>query len=111
MFKKVLILGIGGQDGFYLTHFLHIKGYEVWGVLRPEDLSTETLSGLQGKATLIQGSICDKPFMTRILSEIEPHEIYNLASISFIPLSWEQPALVGEVNGSAVGQLLELIRT
>jgi GDPmannose 4,6-dehydratase len=108
--KKALILGIGGQDGFYLTELLHSKKYEVWGILRPEDLSTETLSGLQGKATLIQGSICDKPFMTQILSEIKPHEIYNLASISFIPLSWEQPALVGEVNGSAVGQLLELIR-
>ncbi|MCJ7774250.1 MAG: GDP-mannose 4,6-dehydratase [Desulfobacterales bacterium] len=111
MNKIVLILGIGGQDGFYLTELLHSKGYEIWGVLRPEDLSTETLSGLQGKATLLQGNICDKAFMTRVLSEIKPNEIYNLASISFIPLSWEQPALVGEVNGSAVGQLLELIRT
>ncbi len=111
MNKKVLILGIGGQDGFYLTQLLHSKGYEIWGVLRPEDLSSETLSGLQGKATLMQGSICDRTFMTRVLSEFKPSEIYNLASISFIPLSWEQPALVGEVNGSAVGQLLELIRT
>lgn len=111
MNKKALILGIGGQDGYYLTDLLHNKGYEIWGVLRPEDLSSETLSGLQGKATLIQGSICDRTFMTRIITEIKPLEIYNLASISFIPLSWEQPALVGEVNGSAVGQLLELIRT
>ena len=111
MSKIVLILGIGGQDGFYLTELLHSKGYEIWGVLRPEDLCAETLSGLQGKATLLQGNICDKAFMTRVLSEIKPNEIYNLASISFIPLSWEQPALVGDVNGSAVGQLLELIRT
>jgi len=109
--KKALILGIGGQDGFYLTELLCSKGYEIWGVLRPEDLSTETLSGLQLKATLLQGSICDKTFMARILREVKPHEIYNLASISFIPLSWEKPSLVGEVNGSAVGELLELIRT
>lgn len=111
MKKKALILGIGGQDGFYLTELLHSKGYDIWGVLRPEDLSMETLSGLQGKVTLMQGSICDRTFMARLLGEFKPHEIYNLASISFIPLSWEQPAFVGEVNGSAVGQILELIRT
>lgn len=111
MNHKVLILGIGGQDGYYLTDLLHSKGYEIWGILRPEDMSSETLSGIRGKATLIQGSICDRTFMMRILSELKPSEIYNLAGISFIPLSWEQPALVGEVNGSAVGQLLELIRT
>jgi GDPmannose 4,6-dehydratase len=109
--KKALILGIGGQDGFYLTELLHNKGYDVWGVLLSEDLSNETFCGLHGKATLLQGNICDKAFIMRILNEIKPNEIYNLASISFIPLSWEQPALVGEVNGSAVGQLLELIRT
>lgn len=111
MKKKALILGIGGQDGFYLTKFLHGKGYEIFGILRPEDMCAETLNGLQGKATLIQGSICNKTFMTNVLNEIQPTEIYNLAGISFIPLSWEQPALVGDVNGSAVGQLLELIRT
>lgn len=111
MKKKALILGIGGQDGYYLTELLHSKGYEIWGILRPEDLSNEILTGLQGKTTLMQGSICDRTLMARILEEVNPHEIYNLASISFIPLSWEQPALVGEVNGSAVGQLLELIRT
>lgn len=110
MNKKALILGIGGQDGFYLTEFLYSKGYEIFGVLRPEDLTAETLSGLQGKATLMQGNICDKTFMAQVLSGIKPHEIYNLASISFIPLSWEQPALVGEISGSAVGQLLELIK-
>jgi GDPmannose 4,6-dehydratase len=80
-------------------------------VLRPRDLSENTLTELKGKATLLQGSICDDVFVARVLTELRPDEIYNLAGISFIPLSWEQPALVGEVNGSAVGRILELIRT
>jgi GDPmannose 4,6-dehydratase len=109
--RTALILGIGGQDGFYLTELLFQKGYHIWGVLRPEDVSEEVIVGLKGKAELIQGSICDGPFMARVFGEVRPDEIYNLAGISFIPLSWEQPGLVGEVNGSAVGRILELIRT
>jgi GDPmannose 4,6-dehydratase len=109
--KKALILGIGGQDGYYLTELLFGKGYQILGVLRPEDLSEETLGGLKGKATLLQGDIRDGVLMARVLDEIRPDEIYNLAGISFIPLSWQKPALVGEVNGSAVGCILELIRT
>lgn len=111
MKKRALILGIGGQDGYYLTELLCQKGYEVWGVLLPEDVTQRTLEDLSGKAELLQGSICDRVFLARVLSEFRPEEIYNLAGISFIPLSWERPGLVGEVNGSAVGQLLELIRT
>ncbi len=111
MDKKALILGIGGQDGYYLTELLSRKGYQVWGVLLPEDLSEDTLTGLKNRANLIQGSIFDSVFMARILNQIQPDEIYNLAGISFIPLSWDQPALVGDVNGSAVGQILELLRT
>ena len=59
MHKKALILGIGGQDGYYLTDLLYSKGYQVWGVLLPQDLSDVTLSGLKGKATLLQGDIRD----------------------------------------------------
>ena len=59
----------------------------------------------------MQGDICDGVFMSRVLNEIRPDEIYNLAGISFIPLSWDRPGLVGEVNGSAVGRVLELLRT
>jgi GDPmannose 4,6-dehydratase len=110
MSRKALILGIGGQDGYYLTNFLYRKGYEVWGMFRPEDVSEDVISGLKGQATVLQGDICDGVFMTRLLSEVHPDEIYNLAGISFIPLSWERPGLVGEVNGSAVGRLLEVIR-
>jgi len=110
MSRKALILGIGGQDGYYLSNLLYRKGYEVWGVLRPEDISEEVLSGLKGQATVFQGDICDGVFITRVLSQVHPDEVYNLAGISFIPLSWERPGLVGEVNGSAVGRLLETIR-
>lgn len=110
MDKKALILGIGGQDGYYLTKLLYHKGYEVWGVFRPEDVFEEVLSGLKGQATLLQGDICDGVFITQVLNQLHPDEIYNLAGISFIPLSWERPGLVGEVNGSAVGRLLEIIR-
>ena len=111
MSKRALILGIGGQDGYYLTELLYDKGYRVWGVLRPEDMSEGILQGLQGKAYLLEGDISDRVFMAKAISELRPHEIYNLAGISFIPLSWERPGLVGEVNGSAVGRILELIRT
>ena len=79
-------------------------------MFRPKDFSEEVLSGLKGKATLLQGDICDGVFITRVLNQLHPDEIYNLAGISFIPLSWEWPGLVGEVNGSAVGRLLEIIR-
>jgi GDPmannose 4,6-dehydratase len=109
--KKALILGIGGQDGYYLTGLLSGKGYQVWGILLPEDLSDEVLTGLKERANLVQGSICDRVLMARMLNELRPDEIYNLAGISFIPLSWDQPARVGDVNGSAVGQILELVRT
>lgn len=110
--RKALILSIGGQDGYYLAaELLSRKGYQIWVVLGPQNFSENTLSGLKGKANLLQGSICDAVFTARVLGELRPDEIYNLAGISFIPLSWEQPALVGEVNGLAVGRILELIRT
>lgn len=111
MHKKALILGIGGQDGYYLTELLYDKGYQVWGVLRPEDMSEGILQGLQDKAHLLEGDISDRVFMARAISELRPREIYNLAGVSFIPLSWERPGLAGDVNGSAVGRILELIRT
>ena len=109
--KRALVLGIGGQDGYYLTRHLRRKEYDVWGVIRPEDLTQDTLLGLQPGAVLMQGDICDEVFMARVIEEVQPAEIYNLAGISFIPLSWEQPGLVGRVNGAAPGQILELIRT
>ena len=55
MSRKALILGIGGQDGYYLTNLLYRKGYEVWGMFRPEDVSEDVISGLKGKATVLQG--------------------------------------------------------
>ena len=82
-----------------------------WGMFRLEDVSEDVISGLKGQATVLQGDICDGVFITRILSEVPPNEVYNLAEISFTPLSWERPGLVGEVNGSAVGRLLKVIRT
>jgi len=109
--KRALILGIGGQDGYYLTRLLRDKRYDVWGVLLPQDLTQTTLESLQDDVVLMQGDISDEVFMARVLEEVRPAEIYNLAGISFIPLSWEQPGLVGRVNGAAPGQILELIRT
>ena len=55
MSRKALILGIGGQDGYYLTNLLYRKGYEVWGMFRPEDVSEDVISGLKGQATVSQG--------------------------------------------------------
>ncbi|MFN2445562.1 MAG: GDP-mannose 4,6-dehydratase [Vicinamibacterales bacterium] len=111
MAKRALITGITGQDGSYLAELLLAKGYEVTGVIRR--LSTPNLwriEHLLDRLVLRPGDLLDQLSLIRIIDEIRPHEFYNLAAMSFVPASWDQPMLTGEYNSQGVTRVLEAIR-
>jgi len=103
MAKKALITGIYGQDGSYLTELLLEHGYEVWGVDRdaPEDFH-ETFEHLKPKVHLLQGDLMDQMGVLKMFEKVMPDEIYNFAACSFIPFSWDEPVITGEVNALGV---------
>jgi len=108
---KSLILGIGGQDGFLLSHYLVQQGSSVIGVLLPEDISNETVPHLPAYGVrLVQTSICNHELLRSIIQQEKPTQIYNLAGISFIPYSWDAPRKVEKINGYAVGEILQIIK-
>lgn len=108
-FRRAVIFGIGGQDGYYMSHLLLAKGFEVTGVLLPEDMNSETVQRLPESVRLVQGSISDRELLKTVIKENKPDHIYNFAGISFVPYSWEVPPLVAEVNGFAVSIMLDII--
>jgi len=111
MKPKVLVTGITGQDGSYLAEFLLEKGYRVFGMVRRS--STETFERIQhiiNKVELVQGDLLDQVSLVHIMQKIRPSEVYNLASQSFVPTSFEQPVLTGEFTGLGVVRLLDAIR-
>ncbi|MDP8214342.1 MAG: GDP-mannose 4,6-dehydratase [Candidatus Euphemobacter frigidus] len=110
--KKALITGITGQDGSYLAEFLLEKGYDIYGLQRRSStLSTERVDHLlEGGVELIPGDLIDENSLIKALEETEPDEVYNLGAQSFVPTSWNQPLLTGEVTGLGVTRLLEAIR-
>src|SRR5947209_3330626 len=92
-----LITGITGQDGSHLAELLLDKGYRVYGMVRRS--STENFSRiehLRDSLELVQGDLLDGVSITRLLEQIQPDEIYNLAAMSFVPTSWQQPVLTAE---------------
>jgi len=106
-----LITGITGQDGSYLTEFLLAKGYRVIGMVRRS--STVTLERIQhilDDIVIVQGDLHDQSSLISLLREYEPDEVYNLAAQSFVPTSWSQAVLTGEVTSLGVTRLLEAIR-
>ncbi|HWQ84201.1 MAG TPA: GDP-mannose 4,6-dehydratase, partial [Anaerolineales bacterium] len=106
-----LITGITGQDGSYLADLLLAKSYTVVGMVRRTSTVTfERLSHIQDDITLIQGDLHDQSSLIDILEQYKPDEVYNLAAQSFVPVSWKQPVLTGEVTGLGVTRLLEAIR-
>lgn len=111
MAKKALITGITGQDGSYLAELLLEKGYEVTGVVRR--LSTPNLWRIEhilDRITLKPGDLLDQLSLIRLIDEVEPDELYNLAAMSFVPASWDQPMLTGEYNSQGVTRVLDAIR-
>jgi GDPmannose 4,6-dehydratase len=111
MVKKALITGLTGQDGSYLAELLLHKGYEVFGLVRRSSSSNlERISHLSGKIQILSGDLLDQSSLMDVISVAQPDEIYNLASQSYVPLSWTQPALTAEYTALGVSRLLESIR-
>jgi GDPmannose 4,6-dehydratase len=106
-----LITGVTGQDGSYLAELLLTKGYRVIGVARRSSTVTyERIEHLLDDITVVQGDLHDQGSLLSLLEEYEPTEVYNLAAQSFVPTSWNQPALTGEITALGVTRMLEAIR-
>ncbi len=111
MGKTALITGIAGQDGSYLSELLLEQGYRVVGMerLSPESYY-ENLEHLKPRVTLYSADLTDQLSLLNLLEQTLPDEVYNLASYSYIPLSWDEPVMVGDLNGLGVARLLQAIR-
>lgn len=108
---KALITGITGQDGSYLTELLLQKSYQVFGLVSKEhNIGWENVAHLKGKFEVIDGDLLDKESLKAAVKKSQLDEIYNLAAISFIPASWQNPTLVCDVNALGVSRLLEIIK-
>jgi len=106
-----LITGITGQDGSYLAELLLSKGYRVIGVARRSSTVTyERIEHLLDDITVVQGDLHDQGSLLSLLEEYQPTEVYNLAAQSFVPTSWNQPALTGDITALGVTRILESIR-
>lgn len=111
MSKKALITGLTGQDGSYLAELLISKGYQVFGLVRRSSTSNlERISHLFDHIEILSGDLLDQSSLMDVIAESQPDEIYNLASQSYVPLSWTQPALTAEYTALGVSRLLESIR-
>jgi len=108
---KALITGITGQDGSYLAEFLLSKGYEVFGMVRRSSTEKfDRINHIIDKIKLKQGDLLDQLSLIRLIEEVEPDEVYNLAAQSFVPTSWFQPVLTAEFDAVGVTRILEAIR-
>jgi GDPmannose 4,6-dehydratase len=111
MAKRAVITGITGQDGSYLAELLLERGYEVVGVVRRSSSpNLWRIEHLLDRVTLRPADLLDQMSLMRIVQDVRPHELYNLAAMSFVPASWDQPLLTGEFNAQGVTRMLEAIR-
>ena len=108
--RRALVTGIGGQDGSLLAELLIDEGYDVYGVVRRSASSYANLDAIRDRLELIQADLNDQLALVRALRSVRPHEVYNLASVSFVPMSWEQPVLTAELAAVGATALLEAIR-
>ena len=109
--KRALITGITGQDGSYLAELLLEKGYEVSGIVRRSSApNLWRIEHLLDRLDLRAADLLDQLSIMKVIAEVRPHELYNLAAMSFVPASWEQPFLTGEFNAQGVTRVLEAIR-
>ncbi len=111
MKKRALITGITGQDGSYLAEFLLDKGYDVYGMVRRSSMERfDRIDHIKDRIEIRQADLLDQFSITKLVDEIRPHEIYNLAAMSFVPTSWDQPVLTAEFTATGVTRVLEAIR-
>ena len=109
--KKALITGITGQDGSYLAEFLLEKGYEVHGITRRASIAnTGRIEHIMDKIKLHDGDLTDSTSLIRIIKEVMPDEIYNLAAQSHVQVSFDVPEYSGDVDAIGVLRLLEAMR-
>ncbi len=112
MTKRALITGVTGQDGSYLAEYLLEQGYDVYGLIRrTTTVNYERIKHIQDKINLISADLTDLTSLIYSLREAQPDEIYNLAAQSFVPASWTQPVLTGDVTALGVTRMLDAIRT
>lgn len=108
---KALITGITGQDGSYLAEFLLERGYTVYGMLRRASTdNTARIDHIKDRLELRHADLLDQLSLIKLLEEIQPDEVYNLAAMSFVPTSWSQPVLTGEFTALGVTRLLDAVR-
>jgi len=111
MAKRALITGITGQDGSYLAELLLDKGYEVYGIARRLSAPNSwRIDHILDRVTVRPGDLLDQLSLLKVIDEVRPQEIYNLAAMSFVPASWDQPMLTGEFNAQGVTRMLDAIR-
>ncbi len=111
MTRRALITGVTGQDGSYLASFLLSKGYEVHGMVRRASTENfERIAHLRDHVALHQADLLDQLSLVRLIDKVRPHELYNLAAMSFVPTSFDQPLLTGEFTALGVTRVLEAIR-
>jgi GDPmannose 4,6-dehydratase len=111
MSKRALITGITGQDGSYLAELLLDQGYQVFGVGRRLSAPNEwRIEHLRDRITMLQADLLDQLSLIKAVEQSDPHELYNLAAMSFVPASWDQPMLTGEFNSQGVTRVLEAVR-
>ncbi len=109
--RRALITGITGQDGSFLADLLLEKGYEVHGMVRRSSTETfQRLAHIRDAIHLHTGDLLDQRSLTDVMRETTPHEIYNLAAMSFVAASWNQPVLTAEFTGTGVTRMLEAMR-
>jgi len=111
MSKRAIISGITGQDGSYLAELLLEKGYEVHGIVRRASTTNYwRIEHLLDRVQLHPADLLDQLSLIRVIDDVKPHEFYNLAAMSFVPASWDQPMLTGDYNAQGVTRVLEAVR-
>ena len=111
MSKRAIVTGITGQDGSYLAELLLDNGYQVYGMTRRSSAPNFwRIQHIVDRIVLKPADLLDQLSLLRLVDEIRPDEIYNLAAMSFVPASWDQPMLTGEFNAQGVTRVLEAIR-
>src|SRR5947209_6668576 len=109
--KTAFITGITGQDGSYLAELLLDKGYRVCGMVRRSSTENfQRIEHLRERLELYQADLLDQMSLTRVLDQVQPDEVYNLAAMSFVPTSWQQPVLTADFTAVGVTRLLEGLR-
>jgi GDPmannose 4,6-dehydratase len=108
---RALITGVTGQDGSYMAELLLSKGYEVFGIVRRSSVKKfDRIDALMDDIELVEGDLTDQSSLDSVILSVQPDEVYNLAAQSFVPVSWNQPVLTGDVTGLGVIRILEAIR-